>query len=66
MMLEEFIHRLVTRPDEAFIHINGQEAFVYDTERDTILHLQGNFRGLREKVAWEVRHAIAEQHPITS
>lgn len=62
--LADFIERLEDRPDEAFIHLNGQEALVFDTERDTVLHLQGNFLGHREAVAWELRNSIAEQYPI--
>lgn len=55
---------LEASPDEAFIHNNQREAFVFDTERNIILHLHGDFQGLREEVAWELRNAIAEQHPI--
>lgn len=60
----DFIEMLVDHPDEAFIRDNGTEAVVYDTARDAVLLLKGNFTGLPEEVAWELRHAIANQHPL--
>lgn len=62
--LENFISVLADQPDEAFIHENCKVAFVFDTARNVILRLEGNFQGLREEVAWELRNAIAKQHPI--
>jgi hypothetical protein len=60
----DFVDTLVNHPDEAFIHDNKHDAFVFDTERGYILHLQGNFDGLREEIAWELRNCIREQHPL--
>lgn len=60
----EFIEMLVSNPDEAFIREGGTEAVVYNTERDAVLLIKGDFVGLPEEVAWELRTAIAQQHPL--
>lgn len=60
----EFVEMLVTNPDEAFIHDNKREAYVFDSDRGHVLHLKGDFEGLREEVAWELRNSIREQHPF--
>lgn len=62
--LEELIEELVDHPDEAYIQDGGEQALVYDSERDAVLLLQGNFTGLPEEVAWALRKALAEQHPL--
>lgn len=62
--LGEFIELLTENPDEAFIHDNKRDAYVFDSARGHILHLRGDFEGLREEVAWELRNCIREQHPI--
>jgi hypothetical protein len=63
MSLEDFIETLEAAPDEAFIQDDGKVAYVFDSERNAILHLEGNFLGHHNKVAWELRNAMAKQHP---
>lgn len=65
--IAELVDVLVEHPDEAFIAHNGEEALVFDTERDAILLLKGNFKRYhtRDEVAWRLRKAVREQHPIT-
>jgi hypothetical protein len=62
--LGDFISVLVDHPDEAFIHENCRVALVFDTPRNVILYLEGNFQGLKADVAKAVKNAIDQQHPI--
>jgi hypothetical protein len=62
--IREFVDTLVRQPNVAFIQEGGRTAILFDTERASILMLRGNFLGLREEVNWELRQAIAEQHPL--
>lgn len=59
----DFVKTLEASPDEAFIQDDGKVAYVFDTERNEILYLVGDFTGFREKIAWELRNAMAKQHP---
>jgi hypothetical protein len=60
---EDFIEALKAAPDEAFIQNDGKVAYVFDSKRNAILHLEGNFHGHPNKVAWELRNAMAKQYP---
>lgn len=60
----DFLDMVAKRPGAAFVLDNRTEAVVYDMERRAFLLLKGDFRGLREEIASELRRAIKEQHPI--
>lgn len=62
--LQELVELLQSYPNDAFIMNNGEQALVFDTERDAILLLRGDFTGLPDEITWSLRHAIDDQHPI--
>lgn len=62
MTLEDLIVSLIDHPDEAYIREDGKEALVFDSMRNEILVLQGNFTGSDEVVEEGLLRAYAKQY----